>query len=333
MRYHLYETKKLCPATSNDIVLTDDIKEHILTNRIYKVKDEVKIMNQTINNIQMINNFVANMDVVEKLNRVTDYCQVEITDFEDRVESCYARDVKRLEADSFKYDYTLGQNNFMTIIDKLTKAIRGEQRDEFLEDISVVYDATNKRIKVYSGKWEDYLVTNGLSHLIHTIVDYYLATYETYLIRKLCKNNITVKETSTFMECIREYYRFIASFEIDPYCKGKLDKDLLQREDVDGAEGVDGDAAATSDVNAPAADNDEEDEDEDFVAQRFTTIYNTEYSRLTNAQRKSVQKDVLDIIKTNSKFNIVQLDKDIIALVNIDPEFNKTLVGSISSSS
>ena len=138
------------------------------------------------------------------------------------------------------------------------------------------------------------------------------------------------------MECIREYYRFIASFEIDPYCKGKLDKDLLQREDVDGAEGADGDAAAAAaaDVNAATADNEEEeDEDEDFVAQRFTTIYNTEYSRLTNAQRKSVQKDVLDIIKTNSKFNIVQLDKDIIALVNIDPEFNKTLVGSISSSS
>lgn len=36
MRYHLYKNKKTCPATKNVIELTDEIKQHILDNRIYK---------------------------------------------------------------------------------------------------------------------------------------------------------------------------------------------------------------------------------------------------------------------------------------------------------
>jgi hypothetical protein len=245
------------------------------------------------------------MDTMEKLNRMTDYYKVETIDFEDRIESCYSRDIKRLEIDSFKYAYKLEESNFLSIIDKLTKVIRGENREQFLEEISVIYDSKNKRIKVYSGKWEEYLVNNGVKHLIHTIVDYYLAPYETYLIRKLTKAGVTLYDTSTCMESIKEYYRFIASFEIEPICKGKTDAELLQRED---------------DMS----------EDDDSIARRFFAIYSHEYNGITNAKRNSVQKEVLDIIKTNSKCNITQLDKDIIALIKIDPEFNRNLINAVA---
>ena len=34
---HLYKKKKACPQIKNEIELTDEIKEHILNNRIYKI--------------------------------------------------------------------------------------------------------------------------------------------------------------------------------------------------------------------------------------------------------------------------------------------------------
>lgn len=37
MYKHLYTLKKICPATENDIELTDEIKQYILNNRIFKV--------------------------------------------------------------------------------------------------------------------------------------------------------------------------------------------------------------------------------------------------------------------------------------------------------
>ena len=37
IRNHLFNKTKTCPALENDIVLTDDIREYILANRIYKV--------------------------------------------------------------------------------------------------------------------------------------------------------------------------------------------------------------------------------------------------------------------------------------------------------
>ena len=301
MKKHLHLKNKPCPSTHHDIELTDDIKHHILDNRIYRIQDPVKITTQTLNNINMMNNFVANMDPLEKIKKITEYCQVEITDFEEKIESFYAKDIKRLENDTFKYGFELEENDFMMIVDKLTKVIRGDQRNEFIEEINVIYDTKSKRIKVYSGQWDVYLVNHGLKHLIHTIIEYYLEKYEIYLIRKLAKP-VSILQNSSFMKCIRDYYRFIGCFEIQPFCNGKTDSQLLY------------------------SDDEENQNSEDRVARRFQALYETEYNGLTNAQRKAVHHNVLEIIKSNSKCNIAQLDKDIIGIVNIDPEFNKHLL-------
>jgi len=309
IRYHLYDTKKACPAILKDIELTESIKEHILKNRIYHIPvvPPPPTITQTINNFQTMNNFIANMDPIEKIKHVTDYCRVEITDFEDRIVNDYAREIECLES-SRPHD---GKLDFMTIVDKLTKAIRGEQRNEFFEEISVVYDTKRKRIKVYSGGWEDYLVTNGLKHLIQTIVEYYLEKYEIYLIRKLSQSGISLYDNTTYMDSIKEYYRFLAAFELHPFCRGKTDDQLL------------------SDSDADENDYQEKEEDTDRIVQRFETIYQTEYNNLPNGQRKTMHKNVLDIIKTNSKWNIAQLDKDIISLINMNSEFHQTIIGII----
>ena len=37
IRNHLFNKTKCCPALENDVILTDEIKEYILANRIYKI--------------------------------------------------------------------------------------------------------------------------------------------------------------------------------------------------------------------------------------------------------------------------------------------------------
>lgn len=43
MRAH-FNSKSHCPRTKNDITLTDEIKEYVLSNRIYRVPDPIKEM-------------------------------------------------------------------------------------------------------------------------------------------------------------------------------------------------------------------------------------------------------------------------------------------------
>jgi hypothetical protein len=53
MRRHLNESKKhSCPGHTNNIELTEEVKQYILSNRIYVVPkpvDPIKVFKQTIN--------------------------------------------------------------------------------------------------------------------------------------------------------------------------------------------------------------------------------------------------------------------------------------------
>ena len=50
-------------------------------------------------------------------------------------------------------------------------------------------------------------------------------------------------------------------------------------------------------------------------------MYNEIHGGITNTDRKSKQRELLDIVKSNSKNNLEELDKNIIDLVNIDVNF------------
>lgn len=307
MRGHLYNLKKTCPAAIRDVTLTEAIKEYILANRVYHVKDETKITNQTINTYNTMNNFLSSMDAVEKITKLSEYAQIDITPLEDKIESKYLKCVRRLEKDSFKIPHTISKTQLMGIVDDLTKAIRGSQRNEFLEDLNFIYDAKRKRINVYSGRWEEHLVVNGIEYLIGNIKDYYLDAYEIYLMRNICKSGATLQGVNDSSKCLEDYYHFLACFDIDPYCKDNYDNKILYNED-------------DSRYNQEPA----PDDDEGFIiVRRFTKMYNDIYGAITNTERKSKHKELLDIIKSNSKNNLEELDKNIIDLVKVDADFKE----------
>lgn len=67
MKKHLFDNKNECQGVLNDVFLTDEIKNLIIKNRIYKIekKDDYresnsnKILNQTINQYNTINNMIT----------------------------------------------------------------------------------------------------------------------------------------------------------------------------------------------------------------------------------------------------------------------------------
>lgn len=42
MHFHLYELRKPCPKTHSDVELTEEIKEDLLVNRIYRPPKKLK---------------------------------------------------------------------------------------------------------------------------------------------------------------------------------------------------------------------------------------------------------------------------------------------------
>jgi hypothetical protein len=312
MQRHFFSKKKECPGSASKIELTDDIKQEVLQNRIYHNPDENNQMQISINNFNIMNNFVANMDVVQKLQQLTQYKQLEVMDFESKVEDTYHRDIQRLESNSFKRDFMLKNSDFYDIVDTLTQVIRGRNRKTFIEFISFMYDNKKKRIKVYAGeKWEDYLVDKGLTYLVDTIASYYLEVYECYLIRKM--TNIEHKSTylyADFLKCLQDYYTFLACFDVDPYVKHKYDNQVLYNKDD--------------------AEYHQKPSKDDFqaynVCERFHRVYTDIYDAVTNAGKKEIHKKVLDIIKVNSKENVKELDSEVVGLIRLDEEFKKNLM-------
>ncbi len=74
IRRHFYNLKKICPATKNNVELTEEIKEYILNNRVYIIPKQYKPQiihnNQIINNYQKINNLITSMNSFEKINKI-----------------------------------------------------------------------------------------------------------------------------------------------------------------------------------------------------------------------------------------------------------------------
>lgn len=293
MRYHFYATKKTCQGIVNTLELTDEIKHHVLDNRIYHIKDEVKVMNQTINNYNTMNNIVAGMDVVDKITQYALYKHVGINAIEDTIASRYETTITQLQDNTF--DVSTSKPDFMDIVHTVTSARDFRDNELLLENLNCIYDAKRKRVQVYSGvRWESQV--DGITWLAGNIVAEYLEAYEMFLIRKLYGGGPVLQgtEVTAINKCIRDYYTFIACFEIQPYACVKH----------------------TDEFDEDAANE---------ILTKYTKLYEEVAEALSNSYVKSIHKQMLDIVKSNSQNNVIDLDKSIINLVNVQPDFKRIL--------
>lgn len=304
IRRHLYNKQKPCPTGFNDIELTDDIKNHILEYRVYHVqKNESKHV--TINNFNTMNNFIANMETMEKLVKYLSYNNMELIDYDRDIETKYQKHAKKLENNLYK-DFALGRDDLYDIIDHVSKV----KDDNDMNGFNVLYDTKFDELKLYeSGTWENILFEKGVKKLIVTIQEYFLDSYELYLVRKIVNSDTNAHQKMKCRELLEEYYRFISVFDCQPYIKGKNDMEILYNIDED---------------------RHDEPCDEYTIEEELLPCFNRISDLHTKSELKKIKTEVFDIIKRNSKKNIHELNKKVINLFSMDENFKKMLLGNIN---
>jgi len=297
MRRHFYIKKEVCPASTHDIELTDEIKEYVLKNRHYPIPKETTLT-QIINNNQMINNYIGNMDTFAKLNHVLKYKQMEIQDFDEKIEEHFEPKLPYLN--NIKREIVFEKFNFFDMLHDMITA-----KHPSMKDFNFFYDKDQERVKLYQGdKWCEYSKEEAAMYLIDILVSNYLDYYEMYLIRKAISCNLQQK--STIQESIENYYRFTSAFGIKPFVQGKTDSQILYNS------------------------CEYQEEQDPIASHRLVDHYSSVYLRCKNevkeSQKKELFKSVIDMFKTSTKTNILELNKLVMELISVNKEFKEAIM-------
>ena len=296
MRNHLYKKIKACPGRREQIELTNEIKQHILDNKVYKLpkKTPQQIVFQQINNIQQINNYINRLDPMEKLSMFLDYKKTPLLDFTEQVEEDYYDDVKELEKEiedkkvSCSLSKRLDKNAFISIIDKLTSVCTDEQKS-----YNVMYDKKPNRLRIFDGKvWESHPFEQGVRELIKKVQDSYLDYYEDYLLTKL---NICqyAQEKQKIREYLTEYYYFLYVFNVKPYLLTSEDPKIVR-----------------------------------FKNDHYY-VYGDIGKHASITKERTTKKEVYDMIKKNCVSVTLELNKSIMDIIKMDSEFKEMVLNNL----
>jgi hypothetical protein len=303
MRKHLYNLKKQCPATVNEIELIDEIKEKILTNRIYHIPKEISEKKTIINNItynNTMNNYIKNMNTIEKLDKYMEYKNTEIISLEDNVQNQFYRRITNLKNDAFKFGYDMGNNRLFDIFEEITK-IRN------LQDMNIIYDDKLKELSLFkSGSWETMLIERGVKEILEMLKEYFLDHYELFLFRRIYFIEKNEREKQRYKAHLEDYYKFIGTFDLRPIIEDKDDAEILGEEH--GETGV------------------------YKLEEKWLKIYNTLIDNMKRYEINKIKKDIDLIIKNNSNKNLTELNKEIIELLTTEEEFKEILDNKVFNS-
>jgi len=308
MMNHLYHLKKPCPKSKNNIELTEEIKEHILKNRVYKLEPE-KTVTQVFNTYQNNYNMIASMDTLGKLTKYMNYCDMKIRGFEETIEDKFSKKAQYLESNKYKGTFALDQSNFLEIIDEISKL-----GNNTLENFNVYYDQKLKKLHIHdNGEWTETFIEIGIQKIILTVLkDYYLDAYECYLHRLLhgtCESKIPPQDIEKYLI---EYYKFIGSMDLDPYIKGMSNNKILYNRDDERFD----------------EDHESHEYDAFSICDRYYKIFVSTRDNTTRSEINKIKRQVVDVIKGNSTNNMKELNKKITELFVVDEAF-KTIVANI----
>lgn len=312
-----FNRANMCYPIVEDMELTEAVKECVLKNRIYRPPPPPPVivpplastpMNNIITQHNTMNNFIARLDTIDKLNRLTMHRQKDLMDFETKVESLYEKDVERFKNDTFRGDVELKQTHYMEMIHDVALS-----KEKDLEDMCVVFSKDDGRfyISMGCGEWDNYQKDRGLTYIIETLVACRLEFYEKYLIRKL-EGGGSMASHAALRECLEEYYRFIGTFNVKPCVVGKSDCQIMYNDD---------DSSYNSDVDSS-----------DVETFRIIDKYYAIYHRITTATPSSAKtacvKQVVDELKNSTKTNMKELNKRVMAILKVDEGFKQTIMAS-----
>lgn len=289
MHKHLYQLKRQCPKTFQNVELTEEVKQCVMVNRVWSAKHEqqhypaVVNVTQIINNYNTVNNFITNMETLDKLNKYASYKGIEINSFDQTVSKKYAKRIHKLDNDSFKYMFELKIQQFYEIVDEVSSVYN---MNGGLEDLNIIHDSKSNKLKLYlSGEWDELIMVSGIKRIISIIQTCYLNTYERYLLRALENPSTIAMQRQQCMDALAEYYKFIGCFDVDPYVKGKSLDEIV------------GHGCSESDT--------------------YYSLYVRTKEKVPKTEATKIKKSVVDIIKRNVAKNVEEVNKHLLDIVTV----------------
>jgi hypothetical protein len=175
MQQHLLNAKRGCPSSRMDIILTDEIKQYILENRIYhppkpstpepqqQVTNNHQTINQIINNFNTMNNFVSQLDPIDKLTKLIKHNNSELVTLDFNIQEKYCNKRESIEeAKSYDSNIAFKHHDLLEIVDEVSKLVNGQ-----MEELNVIYDNKTNKLKLYGleglADWEEVLVAKGIT--------------------------------------------------------------------------------------------------------------------------------------------------------------------------
>lgn len=292
MHKHLFELKKECPATKNKIVLTDEIKNEIMKNRVY-LMEVIPIAPPP--SIQPINQFIINMDTIDKIQCVLDHDNKKLVGYGDQLEQANKVKIERFENNDYNYGFKMTMDDYLELIDKSVK-INGNDFDK----MNLLFLGELNKIALFrDDEWETYLMEAGLKVIISILRDYYLNSFERYLLTTIfspdTRNGKLLHESNIELE---NYYKFLAYFDVTPALHERENYELV-----------------------PSFKH----ENENYLDIHCMKIYNEIKSKLNKAEISKMKREVVDIIKRNTNVNIKYLNKRISDRAINDANFKSKL--------
>jgi len=305
MNRHFEHKKHPCPTLVNKLELTEDIKQEVLTNRIYSVVTPpvAPSLNQTINNIQYINNYVATLPSLAKLETYLAHQNIQTIPIMETLENKFQSKIQRLER--LPASFILKADDFLDTINAASSSSN-------IEHINIMYNTLTQKIHIKDGdKWSEYIEEKGIKQIMESIQEVYFDIYELYLIRKLHEHEKAchLSAKTLFEELLLEYYGFIVFFGLEPYIKDKTDSEILHPESHE-------------------SDTDDESSDQMTIYDKYIVKFNQVHNAVTPQQRKASKKRVLDIIKRNCQASLSILNQQVADLFRMDEEFKRRLLST-----
>jgi hypothetical protein len=318
MNSHLYNLKKDCPATAQQVELTDEIKTCILKNRIFipepslstpAMATSTQTIFQTINQIHTINHFVSQMPTDKVIEHYLAHIKSVMISLDTHLASSFKSKVKRLESNP--RSYTLKSDNFLETVNLASSISR-------IENMNILFSKSSQKISIYeNNKWSSYLATQGVKKIMTAIQEAYFDVYEVYLIRKLYDYDLKGQTVARaeYEELLRVYYEFIVCFALGPFIHNKTNSEIL--------------TCVFSD-DASIEDSEEEDESTS-IYEKYSIYYTRADTSVTLQQKKNVAKSVLDIIKRNCAESVAALNAKVSDLFRMDESFKNRLSAGIGT--
>jgi hypothetical protein len=237
---------------------------------------------------------------LQLLNHFCGFRNIDMVSLSEDIEQRYESKASDMSYRPHEVHVSLTIDNLLSIIDDVSLSIKKDHAD-----MNIYYDTKENKISILEpdGVWNKLLVHEGIKKMIEKVQDVYFDYYECYLIKRIIKGKNYFQQQKN-QELLDEYYRFIVSFDLLPFCMHRADYMIMDDD---------------TDVSAYA------------ISERFTNVFLSIKKNMRTKEKGFIDKTVLDIVKRNSHTNIRTLKTKISYLFCNDSTFKDFLEESINT--